>query len=249
MIQKCKAIVLRRRDVRETSVEIAFFALGFGKIRGLLRGVRGSRATFGGGSLEPFACDDIVFYERKKADLYTVSQCDLVEFFNPIRQSLERLSYASYIVELLDSVSASADRNDEVFHLLNSSLSLLSEGASPKRVARIFEIKLLDQMGLMPSFRICACCSMKIGTDAKFSLRHGGLLCAKCQKDERTAFGMLPGTARFIEEVRTMPFERIANIKVAAAIGKELEQILRKFLDYHIERRLKSLDFIKSIEH
>jgi len=29
---------------------------------------------------------------------------------------------------------------------------------------------------------------------------------------------------------------------------KELEAILRKFLDYHIERRLKTVEFLKAIE-
>jgi hypothetical protein len=34
-------------------------------------------------------------------------------------------------------------------------------------------------------------------------------------------------------------------VKVAAGVGHELERILRKFLDYHIERRLRTVDFLK----
>ena len=38
------------------------------------------------------------------------------------------------------------------------------------------------------------------------------------------------------------------ELKEKQALIKELEAILRKFLDYHIERRLKSLEFLKEIE-
>ena len=68
-IQKSEAIVLRSQDLRETSLIITFYTKDFGKIKGIVRGVRGPHAQYGGGSLEIFAHDEIVFYERKKADI------------------------------------------------------------------------------------------------------------------------------------------------------------------------------------
>ena len=124
-IQKSEAIVLRRQPLRETSLILTFYTKDFGKIKGILRGVRGLRGQTGGGSLEILAHDEIVFYDRKKSDIFTTSQCDLIEFFNPIRQSLERLAYAAYMAELLDSVTAIGDKNEQVFVLLLNSLRLL----------------------------------------------------------------------------------------------------------------------------
>lgn len=247
-IQKSEAIVLRRQDLRETSLILTFYTKDFGKIKGIVRGVRGPHAQYGGGSLEVFAHDEIVFYERKKADVFTISQCDLIEFFNPVRRSLEKLSYATYIVELLDSVTSLTDKNSRPFDLLLNSLTLLSGESSPRRVARIFEIKLLSELGLMPTLSACVNCGEKADLSSKFSIAEGGLLCKACCGIDKNAVSIMPGTVKFIEHIRMSAFEKVARIKVVDAVGKELESILRKYLDYHIERRLKSLSFIKEIE-
>lgn len=247
-IQKTEAILLSRQDLRETSLILTFYTKDFGKIKGIVRGVRGGHAQYGGGSLEIFACDELVFYERKKSDLYTISQCDLLEFYNYIRESLERLAYAAYILELLDSVTPLSDPNQEVYGLLANSLKLLSGESSAKRVTRIFEIKLLNLLGLMPRLEVCANCSGNITPEARFSFRHGGLICKSCLGIDKETHSILPGTVKFIEHIRALPFEKVKRIKVAREVGKELEEILRKFLDYHIERRLKTVEFLREIE-
>ena len=247
-IQKTEAILLRRQDLRETSLILTFYTKDFGKIKGIVRAVRGPHAQYGGGALQIFAQDYIVFYERKKSDIYTVSQCDLLEFFNPVRGSLEKLAYAAYIVELLDSVTTLGDKNEEVYNLLLNSLKLMSSEASAKRAARIFEIKLLDLLGLMPGLDACVSCGSVSLDNARFSLRHGGLICSKCFDSDKDAKPILQGTIKFIEHIRNSAFEMVARVKVASQVGEELERILRNFLDYHIERRLKTLEFLKEIE-
>jgi DNA repair protein RecO len=247
-IQKSEAILLRKQPLRETSLILTFYTKDFGKIKGILRGVRGARGQYGGGSFEILSHDEIIFYDRKNSDIFTTSQCDLIEFFNPIRKSLEKLAYAAYMAELLDSVTTLGDKNEHVFYLLLNSLDLLSRDVSSRRVTRIFEIKLLSLLGIMPALGSCANCGGKVDASAKFSVTQGGLICKNCFKSDENAHTIMQGTVKFIEHIRALPFEKVARVKVAAAVGKELESTLRKFLDYHIERRLKSLEFIKEIE-
>jgi len=246
-IQKSDGILLRRQDLRETSVLLTFYTRDFGKIKGIVRGVRGPRAGYGAASFEIFALDRIIFYERKGGEIFTVSQCDLIDYFNPIRASLEKLSYAAYMAELLDSVTGLSDKNSEVFDLMLNSLKLLSGDSSPRRVARIFEIKLLGLLGLMPNLEECVNCGGKTGTNPRFSLRHGGLICGKCLSSDAVAVAILPGTVKFMEHIRSSSFERAAMVKVSADVGRELERLLRRYLDYHIDRRLKTVQFIKDV--
>lgn len=247
-IQKTEAVLLNRQDLRETSLILTFYTKDFGKIKGIVRGVRGSRAQPAGGSLEIFSHDEIVFYERKRNDIYTISQFDLIDYFNPIRQSLEKVAYAAYLAELLDSVTPLGEKNKAIFDLLLNSLKLLEGEASPKRVARIFEIKILELTGIMPALRECTGCGRGIDANARFSFRNGGLMCRSCITIDRMAVPILPGTVKFMEYVQVAPFEKASRIKVASKVGMELESVLRKFLDYHIERRLKSAAFIREIE-
>lgn len=246
-IQKNPGILLRRQELRETSLILTFFTRDFGKIKGVLRGVRGSRSAFGQAAFEPFALDEIVFYERRGRDVFTISQCDLADYFITIRSSLERLSYAAYMTELLDSITGLSDQNPGIFELTLNSLRLLSGSTSPRRVARIYEIKLMNLQGLMPNLESCVVCGNGTGHNPRFSLRNGGLVCSKCLNADRMAVSILPGTVKYMEHVRNSDFERAASVKVAQEVGKELEKLLRNYLDYHIERRLNTLKFINDI--
>lgn len=247
-IQKTEAILLRRQDLRETSLILTFYTKDFGKIKGIARGVRGVCGAAGGASHEILSLDEVVFYERKRADIFTISQCDLVDYFSSIRDDLTRLSYAAYMAELLDSVTGLSDPNRDAFRLLLDSFNLLSTGASPRRVARIFEIKALSLLGMMPELESCAVCGGATGEKARFSFKNGGLICAKCAGQDRASSPILPGSVKFIGYVQSSPYDKAAKVKVAEQVGREVEAVLRKFLDFHVERRMKTVAFIRAIE-
>ena len=247
-INKTEAIVLNARELRETSLIATFYTKDFGKISGVIKGVRGARAQYFGGALEPFAHDAIVFYEKKASGLFLVSQCELINFFWALRGDLERLAYASYLVELLDSATPIGEKSGEIFALLARSLELLCGSASPRRVARIFEIMLLKRQGMMPELERCVVCGGKVEGEGRFNLKLGGLVCGPCASSSGAAIPILRGTREFMRHIASSDFDRASRIKVAKEVGREVEVILRKFIDYHIERRLNTVAFLTSIQ-
>lgn len=246
-IQTTDGIILRKQNLRETSVILTVFTEDFGKISGIIKGARGPKAAIGNNP-QVFSLNRIVFYERRRGNLNSISQCDLKDFFGPIRNDLERTIYADYLLELADSVTIEEDASREIYELLCNSLRLLSRPVSAKRVARIFEIKLMDTSGFMPEFNECANCSRDIEKNAKFSLRLGEFLCGGCAPKDKNAINISKGTINFIERVRKSPFELVSRIKVSQDVGRELENFLRKFVDYHIQRNLKTLEFLKKMK-
>jgi len=246
-IQKTEGFVLRREDLRETSVILTVFTRDFGKLKLVSKGVRSPEQRFIS-AYELFVLDEVVFYEKKKNALCLLSQCELVDFFPGVRGSLERISYAMYFVELLDSVTPPGDRNIKLYELFGNSLRLLSGTASPKRVARIFEIKLLSILGLMPRMRLCVLCGGKPeGGRMNFSVASGGILCEKCARHTSGARSVLAGTVNFISHIESLPFERLKHIKVTKAVGSGVEMLLSSFIKYHLDIRPRSLEFIKQI--
>jgi len=245
-IEKTDAILLRRRNLRESSLMLTFCTRDFGKVNGIIKGVRGPRAQLG---LNPqlFSLSRIVFYESKRKKFNIVSQCDLLDFFSSIRKDLDRTIYAEYFLELADSLSADLDKNEELFQLLVDSLGLLCTPASVKRIARIFEIRLMNLVGLMPELTACANCADTSRDLPRFSLRSGGVLCGKCLNRDRSAIEISKGTINFIEHVKKASYEHASRIKVSEKVGKELELILRRFVDYHVQGRLKTIDFMKKV--
>ena len=103
MIVKTEAIVLKSFDFRETSRIATFFTRDYGKVSGVLKGIRKDYRKFGS-SVERFSVNDIVYYQYRNSDLHLISQCDLKAFFYPVRQDLKKSLAASYISELVNLV-------------------------------------------------------------------------------------------------------------------------------------------------
>lgn len=245
-IEKSDAVLLKKRNLRESSLVLTFCTKDFGKVSGVIKGVRGPRAAMGASPML-FSLNRIVFYESRKRKLNTISHCDLLDFFDLIRKDFQRTVYAEYFLELVDSLSAEFDKNEEVFKLLVDSLRLLCTSASAKRIARIFEIRFMNLLGLMPELVSCYNCGAKSPEGSRFSLRLGGLICRNCFAKDRSAVDVSKGTINFIEHIKKVSYERASRIKVAKIVGTELENILRKFVDYHLENRLKTIEFMKKV--
>ena len=246
-IQKTRGFILQRIDIRETSVLLHVYTRDFGKIRLISKGVRSPEHRFVS-AYELFALSEIVFYEKKKKDYFLLSQCELVEYFHGVRTALPRISYASYFVELLNSVTQPGEKNEALYELLHNSLALLAGKASPKRAARIFEIKLLSILGHMPRLKSCAGCGKEPENQkARVSLARGGVLCENCFGSDARAQPILAGTINFISHIESLPFDKITNIKVAKGVGLEVERLLGSFIRYHLDVRLKSAEFMTKI--
>ncbi|MBI3332722.1 MAG: DNA repair protein RecO [Candidatus Omnitrophica bacterium] len=155
MIQKTEAIILRRQEIRETSLILVAFSPDLGKIHGLVKGARGARAAVPW-YLEPLTLQSMVLYERRRSSLSLISACDLIDAFDPIRRDLVRTAYAGFCLDLVDSMTEQSDPHPEIFHLLLAVLSALKEGADPRSMARFLEVHLLRMTGLLPAWESLA---------------------------------------------------------------------------------------------
>ena len=148
-IEKSDAMLLRKMDFRETSFIVTFFTRDFGKVGGILKGARGSRARSGINPLF-FCLEQIVFYEKKKSGLCIISQCETQRIFLNILKDWDRASIAYYILELVDRLTEPGGRAEEIFDVLLNSMIALDGKKDPGVVARFFEVKFLTALGFWP---------------------------------------------------------------------------------------------------
>lgn len=149
-IQTTEAFVLNRRDFRETSILAVFYSRGFGKIKGILKGIRAEKSRYGS-LAELFSLNKLVFYEKSKSEFNNITQCDLTDGFFGIRRDLGALAHATYLVELVDAMTEPNEKNDDIYELFYRSFKLLSAGEDAGKIARIFEVRLLSSLGFAPS--------------------------------------------------------------------------------------------------
>lgn len=247
-VQKAEGIILRKYYLRETSYILIIFTKEFGKIKGVIKGVRNPCPQFGG-NFEIFSRARLLFYKKKKSLLDLITQCETLDFFLPLRKSLEQLTYASYFVELVDMVTGDYEPNEPLYKNLIESFKLMAAGASAKRVSRIFELKLLENLGIGPVLEECVKCSKRIEEASFFGVKDGGILCPECSgpKDE-FKIPVSFGAVKFMKKIQSSEISKLSGIKVSGEVGRQIEEILKRFLQYHIGKPIKTLKFMRGLK-
>ncbi len=240
MILKAEAFVLKTFNYRETSKIAIFYSREFGKINGLLKGIRKDFKKFIT-SLEPGSLNDLIFYKSRGSGLHLVGQCDLKKDFMELRSDLKKSLSAKYVLELVNSIMPSEDKNEEVFKLLNTFLKELSESSEAEKLIFIFQIKILLLSGFKPHLDSCVVCNGIIREKANFSHHLGGLICEKCSFKDRTAKPILKGTIASILHIEKSGWQYSLRLGISGTIRQELDSILSNFLSFHLEKPLKPL--------
>ncbi len=242
--QKAEGIILRKYYLRETSYILVVYTKASGKIKGVIKGVRNPYPQFAG-SLEIFTKCELLFYKKKKRSMNLISRCDALDTFLNARKDIERLTYASYFIELVDAVTDDYDPNSELYNVLSYCLSMLGTSSSAKRVSRIFELKLLGALGLSPELSKCTVCGSEAQKSVRFNVNNGGILCASCGN---SGMKISDGTVNFLRRIKASDIEKTSRIKVSREVGKETELVLQRFMAYYINRPIRSMKFLRRLE-
>ena len=246
-IDRALGLVLNKRDLRETSLIVEFYTQEFGKICGILKGIRTDPKKFAS-NLEFFSLNEIIFYRKTHSCFHLVSQADKIDNFTRIRQNIERTTTAAFMMEMVSSIMQLEDKNDQVFNLTLASLKELETNYSPEKIATIFKIKMLSLSGFKPHFDSCVSCLDKIMGQSKFSLALGGLLCPRCMPKDPTSRSIFRGTIATVLHIEKNSFNSSLSLGMNPQIKKELDLILNAFLNFHLGRELKSQKLINKLE-
>lgn len=244
MICSTPAFVLRTFDFRETSKIAVFFTRDYGKVKGVLKGIRKDPRKFGS-SLPLLSLNHIVFYRKRNTEIHLVGQCDLLDDFGIRGNDLRVFGYAHFCSELLDLLLPLEDRNVKVFDLTREFLSSLK--VSSRDFRDVFLIKILALSGFKPHFDSCLICNRSLSGDAFFSLKKGGLLCRACLRSDLSAQRVLPGTVASILYIERSGWEDSLRLQLMPQVRHELDQVLHCFIRFHVGRGLKTRDHIREL--
>ena len=256
-VQKTQAIVIRAFPLREAHKIITFYTPDFGKVKVVAYGVKSPKSKLSG-SLELLNHGMLLFNYRENRDLQSLTGFDLIEGYDGIRADFTRITYGCYLAELVDAIASEGDANPEIFELLRRTYYFLADTDDVQLLVRVFEIKFLDLAGYAPQLSQCANCGAIVTPSPDqnsqrptpvmlFSIRHGGLLCEKCQHRDTSAFSIAPGSCELLKTLRKSDYNKLNRIRASERNHRELKLILGSFIQYHTERSLKSLKFIESV--
>ena len=242
--QRVEAIVLRHSDWGEADRILVLFTRELGKVRAIAKGVRRMRSRKAG-HLQPFS--RVALLLARGRDLWIITQADMQEAYQPLRENLLRTAYAAYAIELLDRFTYEEGRNTGIYRLLADTLQRISEEADAFMAVRYYEIRLLDLLGFRPNLFTCVECDRPIEpVDQYFSALQGGVRCTRCGSAEATrSVSML--ALRHLRHIQRNNFRDAVRLQPPPHIRDEMEALLNFYLTYLLERKLNSPTFLRQV--
>lgn len=234
-----QGIVLRSFPLGEADRIVVLLSPNHGKIRAVAKGIRKTKSRFGG-RLEPFTHVDIVLYEGRSLD--TLTQVSVIEAHPRLRGDLDRVLAAGTMVEAIDAVAQEAESSVRAFLLLQRGLRALENGERHPDLVTAFLLRLADVVGVAPALTACAGCGAGEGLH-RFSFAAGGVLCGRC----RTS-GAYPLRSGLVTYLATLAGADLVDLPAPdPALSRDALGVARRFVEYHLDRRLESLAAVADV--
>ena len=249
-IQSVQAIILRRDDFRDTSFLLNCYTDKIGKIKGVIKGVKGNPFKYGS-PLEIMTLNALIFYERPKSDIGLIGQIDLIDDFGGVGRDPKKTAFGAYFVELVDRFTAFGDPHPEVFHVLKQVLGVLRDTDRYVFLTHMFEIQLLKFLGIAPHVNQCGRCMDTAVEPVVFDVAKGNVYCRDCSTVMRDGISMQQRAATGIQTITDASLEGGFSIsdfdKLHEELGDDRDAVrmIRRFIDYHLDFPLRSIPVIR----
>lgn len=238
-----QAIVLNVMDFGESDKIITFYTLHHGKVKGIAKGAKRSKKRFVN-KLEYFTSLTITAVPGRRSSLARIDQAELLNPYLPLREDYQRYTAAMLVCELVDQWTRENDSDEHLFHLLCWVLDEIAVSTSIADIIMLFQVKLLDIVGVGLQFDHCLNCNTPIHDHTyRFSLAHNGLLCSSCGSHNNAAAGMLTlsaATIKTLQKARSLSLEKIHRLKFSKISLGQAAKLLKLYSQFQLQCDINS---------
>jgi DNA repair protein RecO (recombination protein O) len=234
-----EALVLSTLDYGEADRLVTLLTRSRGKLTAFAAGARKSRRRFAG-ALEPGTLLRARLVERHGSTV-RLDAVEVVQAFPRIREELPRIARALYALQLCRELLRDHEPAPELLSLAVDWLGRLDAGEAGPTSVLAFELQALALAGLMPRFDACALCGRPPGEAPRFDVDHGGAVCAACSP-RATGPRIDPAVLEGLAAIQSG-----ARQPLPPALRAEARGLLARFIEAQLGRRLKSVDFLRSV--
>ncbi len=245
MIEKTCGFIISRRLYRDTSLILKIYTRDFGKIEGIVKGVR-KIEDYGryDGLLNLFCEYEVIFY-RRRSELKLFVQFYLLNSWWELTQDYNTFCIASSGFEFLNYIMPPEQPSRAIYELTGEFLKWIIKG-SPEIFYYAFVLKLLKFSGFNPQIDCCLICGRKIFPDAYFSICDGGIICDRCKKSSSNLHPISPGVIKSIIFLEQKSWEDISRLRLTFDVKEELHRLLKDFIGFHLNYTPRALTVLEN---
>lgn len=243
-LYKCSGVVIKAQDYKENDKLVWLYTDTLGKITTIAKGAKKSKNKLFSVTL-PLCYSEYMVFKGKA--LYNLQEGKIQNSFQGLMNNLDKLTYSSYICELIDIALLDGESNKLLFKEFITTLYLLNTDALDyELLIRSFELKLLKATGYGLNLEQCSSCKKKISVSNYISLSYFGGICDECPKEHglyisRGAYNAL----RFLSNTSS---DKIYRLNLSKDIKKEIEKVTTFIISSNYARKPKSLDMLNYIK-
>lgn len=254
-----EAIILKRTDVGEADRILTLFTPSKGKFHAIAKGIR-RPISKKAGHLELLSHSQLQVAMGRNLDIIT--QAEGRESFLHLRTEIWHMTCGFYLAELVNAFIEDHTQNMDIYLLLLEMLRNLEADAEAQRqhtldgvaptgqervrtllLLRYFEIHLLTAIGYEPAFRQCAQCASALKPEENgFSPSLGGVLCPQCSRFWARSLSI--NALKVLRLLQRSKWSEVPRLRLDSSLLFELEVIMHGLLRFHLERDLKSWNFL-----
>lgn len=237
-------MVIKAQDFKENDKLIWLFTEKLGKVTLIAKGAKKSKSKLLSLTL-PLCYGQYTLFKGK--NLYTLSEGKINTSFQGLMSNLEKLTYSSYVCELIDICMQDEESNEYLFKEFVTCLYLLNTDAlNYETLVRSFELKLLKATGYGISFDTCSICGKKIRVSNYISLSRFGGVCEECPKEH--GLHVTKGAYNALRFLNLTPMDKIYRLNLSKEVKNEISRVTAFIIGSSYSKRPKSLDMLNYIK-
>ena len=245
-VYQTEAIIIKRINLGEADRILTLYTPEYGKLKAVAKGSRRPKSKMGG-HVELLTHSLLLLARGRNLDI--VTQAQTINSFLPLKDNLKPMSCGLYISELVDSFTEEHIENRDIFLLFLDTLHQLSEAKNNDTVLRYFELRLLDHSGYRPQLQKCANCNSPLQPVTNyFSSSQGGVLCPDCSYQEPLALQLSLNALKVLRLWQNCDYATASRVNVNPELDSELEQIMRDYIRYLLEKQVKSTAWLDRLK-
>lgn len=242
---KCHTICLRYHPFSNTSRVVQWLADEGVRLATLVKGSQRARGGFLG-QFDLFYTCELVYYARMNSAVQIARECSPLKPRTRLRSDWKACAAASYFCDAVSRVLPPQATQVSLFKLLDTALDFVADNSATPECVFLFELHLLNLLGLAPRLRECARCRAVLAPDAQdlfFSPAQGGVLCSTCRRlDDTTCRPISTPVWAAMRSWQALewPPQQTWIPPISRAQRHEIEDLLGAFMAYHVDISLPS---------
>lgn len=227
-----EGLVLAVRPQLEADLILSLFSRELGKIQVAAKGVR-KAASRRRALAQPLVHGRYLLYEG--SNYWHLNQGELITAFPDLRQDLEKLLAAQYLLGLWEQVLPPGQPAPRLYRLLGTALHLLAP-LETALVLTYVEAQLLQVLGLRPEIYFCIRCRQPLGGDQTWwDSRAGGLRGPCCGPAGPGIVPLTTDVAALLRRIFYLQPAELATLQVRVEQLQALHQLLSQHASQHLE--------------